>query len=293
MMTRGRLRKLGLAAGVVIGVGIVVVWVLSPDDTAGPCNVIDGVKMLPEIPEASGLAVGHRNPGIIWSHNDSGSEAMLFALDSSGTVRSHVRVPIPMRDWEDISAARCPSGDCLYLADIGDNKFYRKQIQIYRVPEPALDDLEAAEPEIFTLTYEDGPHNAEAAFVVSGDFFVITRDRIGAIYRSTVPALGKTEITLERIAYLDLEAVTDAEASPDEKTVVVRTPHEAAFYRTADLVSGQTIPYLRSPLDGLREPQGEGVAFDANGMLYLASGGRLWNRAGRLLALQCGRLTPM
>jgi hypothetical protein len=292
MMRRGRLRKLGLAAGFVISGAIVVAWVLSPADSAGPCTVLDGVKMLPEIPEASGLAVGHRNPGIIWSHNDSGSDALLFALDSSGTVRGRVHVPIHMRDWEDISAARCLSGDCLYLADIGDNKFSRRQIQIYRVPEPALDDEEAAQPEVFTLTYVDGPHNAEAAFVVSGDFFVITRDRLGAVYRSTVPALGKTEIALERVGYLDLQAVTDAEASPDEKTVVVRTSHEAVFYRTADLARGEDVPYLRIPLDGLREAQGEGVAFDANGMLYLASEGRLWNRAGRLLTLQCGALIP-
>jgi uncharacterized protein YjiK len=37
----------------------------------------------------------------------------------------------------------------------------------------------------------------------------------------------------------------------------------------------------------LKEPQGEGVALDSNGMLYLASEGRFWNRSGRLLSLKC------
>ena len=62
--------------------------------------------MLPEIPEASGLAVSRRDPGLLWSHNDSGSAAVLFALDTAGTMRGRVRVPVKTRDWEDVSAAR-------------------------------------------------------------------------------------------------------------------------------------------------------------------------------------------
>jgi hypothetical protein len=40
-------------------------------------------------------------------------------------------------------------------------------------------------------------------------------------------------------------------------------------------------------LGGLGEPQGEGVAVDASGTLYLASEGRPWNRGGSLISLQC------
>src|SRR6185503_14866394 len=101
---------------------------------------------MPEIPETSGLAVSRRNPGLLWSHNDSGSAAVLFALDTAGAVRGRVRVPVRTRDWEDVSAARCPSGDCLYVADIGDNKGARRTVQIYRVPEPAVGDSETAPP---------------------------------------------------------------------------------------------------------------------------------------------------
>jgi hypothetical protein len=94
------------------------------------------------------------------------------------------------------------------------------------------------------------------------------------------------ELTLTPICDLGLSAVTDADASRDGKSVVVRTSHEAALFRTDDLIRGVNAPYRRIPLDGLKEAQGEGVALDGN-MLYLSSEGRPWNRAGRFLSLRC------
>src|SRR5882672_6380168 len=145
-MSHGFTRNL-LAIVCVIGL-IVVAVIVRPDDAAAPCVVVHPATMLPEIPEASGLAVSRRNPGILWSHNDSGHAPVLFAVDAAGALRGRVRVPILTRDWEDVSAARCPAGDCLYIADIGDNGLARRRIQIYRVPEPAPGDAETAPPEV-------------------------------------------------------------------------------------------------------------------------------------------------
>jgi hypothetical protein len=253
-------------------------------DAEGPCVVANGLTMLPEIPESSGLAVSRRNPGVLWSHNDSGNAAVLFALDTAGHVLGRVRVPVRTRDWEDVSAARCGADDCLYIADIGDNRGARPQIQIYRVPEPAPGDVETAPPKVFNGIYADGPHNAEAMFVIGADLFIVTRDRTGGVYKSTLAASG--DLIFQRIGQLGLAAVTDAEASRDEKSVVVRTSHEAVFYRSDDLIRGVNTPYLRVPIAGLGEPQGEGVALDGS-TVYLSSEGRPWNRAGRLVSLSC------
>jgi hypothetical protein len=268
------------------GVLLLTAASLRPDHTAGPCALISGPAMLPDIPESSGLTVSRRTPGLIWSHNDSGHESLLFAFDASGSTRGRVRVPIRTRDWEDVSAARCPSGSCLFIADIGDNGLSRRRVIIARVPEPAPGDAVTAAPEVFNAAYDDGRHNAEAMFVLGGDLFIVTKDRVGAVYRSA-PGDARNEIVFTRIGRLGLEAVTDAEASPDEKTVVVRTSHEAVLYRASDLAGGTTEPFARIPLDGLKEPQGEGVALDANGLLYLSSEGGPWNRSGRLLTLRC------
>jgi hypothetical protein len=283
-MHSGRRNKLGAALLLALGVSLLLARALRIADAVGPCVVANGPAMLPEIHEASGLAVSRRNPGVLWSHNDSGSAAVLFALDTAGTMLGRVRVPIRTRDWEDISAARCPSNDCLYIADIGDNKSARQRVHIYRLPEPAPGDTETAPPEVFNGTYADGPHNAEAMFVIGADLFIVTRDRIGGVYKSTVS--GSTELTFQRIGQLGLAAVTDAEASRDGKSVVVRTSHEAVLYRTDDLILGGNVPYLRIPIDDLKEAQGEGVALDGS-MLYLSSEGRPWNRAGRIMSLRC------
>jgi hypothetical protein len=243
--------------------------------------------MMAEIPEVSGLAIGRRSPAVIWAHNDSGNSEVLFALDPTGDVRGRVRVPIRMRDWEDVSVGRCESGPCLYIADIGDNGFERRRIQIARVPEPAPGDVQTAPPEVFTATYSDGRHNAEAMFVIGDDLFIVTRDRTAGVYRSTRAGTSPHELTFERIGQLGLAAVTDAEASPDERIVAVRTSDEVVVYDAAELINGGSRRRARIPIDGLKEAQGEGVALGANGMLYLASEHGAWSRAGAFISLRC------
>ena len=259
------------------------------DNRTGPCTIAQRPTDLSGIPEASGLTLSRRSPGLLWTHNDSGTPT-LFAVGTSG-VQSRVAVPSAMvEDWEDVSAASCPSGDCLYIADIGDNSLARRQLQLVRVPEPLPGDTETAEPEGFSMRYADGRHNAEAAFVIDNEFFVVTRDRRGGLYRADLAPTTGTPVMLERVGELNLEAVSDAERSTDGAWIVVRTSHEVAFYRTAALVRGDLTPRLSIPIDGLQEPQGEGVALDArgaSGVLYLASEGSRWNRAGRLLTLRC------
>lgn len=272
----------GVIVSLLLGALVLILWGTRPDKAPFPCELASGPVEFGELPESSGLAVSRRHPGLLWSHNDSGSAAVLFAIDTAGTVHGRVSVPVATRDWEDVSAGPCPSGDCLYVADIGDNRRQRQSVKIYRVPEPATGDGETAPPEVFNATYADGAHNAEAMFVVGADLFIVTRDRIGGLYRATLTE-GE-ELRFERIGELGLQAVTDAETDRDGKTVVVRTEHEAVLYRMADRTLGA--PFVRIPLDGLKEPQGEGVALDGS-TLFLSSEGRSWSPAGRLGSLRC------
>jgi hypothetical protein len=282
--------RAGAALVLLLGASLVLGTVWRPQDVPESCVVAQASASIPDLHEASGLAVSRRDRGLLWSHNDSGNEAVLFALDVAGTLRGRLRVPIRTRDWEDISAAQCPSGPCLYLADIGDNQARRQRVTIYRIQEPAPDAAETAPADVLHATYPDGPHNAEAMFVIGDELFVVTRDRVGAVYRVAVPHVREARMTFERLGELGLANVSDAEASFDEQVVVVRNALEAVFYRTTDLTAGRTVPFQRIAIRGLREAQGEGVALDGD-VLYLASEGGPWNRAGSLLSLRC-RVTP-
>jgi len=251
-------------------------------ETPAPCQVASK-KPLPGIKEASGLTLSRRTSGVLWTHNDSG-QPVLYAFDTSGTLRGRVAVPnATVVDWEDVTAAHCPSGDCLYIADIGDNERSRSAITIYRIPEPQPADAQTAPPEVFTATYSDGAHDAEALFVVGDSLFVITKDDAGILYR--IGPGGPGQVKAERIGELGIPRVTDADVSADGKTVVVRTNNEVAFYQTAVLVAGKSPkPDLRFSVRQAKEPQGEGVAFDGNRTLYLTSEGR---DGGQLSALTC------
>jgi hypothetical protein len=245
--------------------------------------VADGPKPLPNLPEASGAALSRRTPGLLWSHNDSG-EPLLFAFDTSGALRGRVRVPnTAVEDWEDVSAARCPAGNCLYIADIGDNERVRRQVSVYRIPEPQAEDKQSDAAEVFTAAYPDGPHDAEALFIVGDNAYIVTKGASTTLYRFPTPMRAGTQMKLERVAELPLKRVTDAETSPDGAWVAIRTGEEVAFYRAADLARGGSAA-VTVPLQSLKEPQGEGVALDGGGMLYLTSEG---GRAGSLTTLRC------
>lgn len=251
------------------------------------CAPAGRLSSLPTLPEASGVAPSRRSPGLLWSHNDSG-EPMVFALDAAGVVKGRVRVAgAEVTDWEDISVGPCAQGSCLYIADIGDNNRARRQITVYTVPEPRPGDSVTGLAEPWAGTYPDGAHDAEGAFITpAGELFIVTKETAAtaALYRFPRPQ-GNAPARLQVAAKVPVARVTGADASPDGNWVVLRTNNELLFYRTRDLLAGARVEPQRFNLRALREPQGEGVAFGPEGVVYLVGeGGR---GGGTFATLQC------
>jgi hypothetical protein len=243
---------------------------------------------LPDVPEASGLSVGRRDPAVLWTFNDS-DDPTLYALDGRGQVTGRVRLRgVPTRNWEDISSGACGNGSCLYVADIGDNDGDRDQIAVYRIPEPHAGDAESASFETFTAKYPDRPHDAEALFVAPDEgLFIVTKDTPATVYRFPQPLQPGRVMTLQEVALLPMENVTDAEASPDGRWIGIRTKEEMLFFRAPQLTSGGTEHGSPISLRALHEPQGEGIAIARDGTVYLAGEGGGHGAAGTFTSLRC------
>lgn len=269
-----------------------------PAVPAGDVCVADGAPrpLDREIHESSGAAVSRTHAGIFWTHNDSG-DPVLYAVDAQGRTAGRVRVAgASLEDWEDVALAPCPAGgDCLYVADIGDNDADRASITVYRVPEPAPGAAESAPATAIRLRYPDGAHDAEALFVLNGVIHVVTKGESGpiALYRAPAGPSGAAPATLERIRTLSPdkvdrpERITGADASADGRWIALRTLREARIYPAAALTGRGDATPRRVDLAGLDERQGEGIAFTPDGSLLLTSEGGKKKQPATFARLSC------
>lgn len=261
------------------------------------CEIVQPATPLPDgLDETSGLAISRRDTALIWSHNDSGDEARIFAVRADGTSVGVVEVSgARNRDWEDIAAGPCDGGDCLFIADIGDNRAARDEVAIYRVAEPNPTSGSSEAAERFRITYPGGPRDAESVFVLpDGELYVLSKGRTSnvALYRYPQPLRADEVVEMEHVADLSAEKVdlaaqvTGADASPDGRWVAVRSYGALSVYRTADLLAGRPAMTIID-LAPLGESQGEAVAITAGGRVKLTSEAGALRRSGTITMLQC------
>src|SRR3982751_2335002 len=73
-----------------------------------------------DVVESSGIAASKCQPGVYWTHNDSGDGPNIYAFNEKGQNLGTFRVSNAQNDdWEDIAEYRDPSGTCfIYIGDI-------------------------------------------------------------------------------------------------------------------------------------------------------------------------------
>lgn len=236
---------------------------------------------LAELNEISGAAVSRSRPGVIWVHNDSGADPVVYALSREGAVLDRVALPeLDARDWEDMAIGPGPSPgiDYLYLADIGDNQASRESVQVHRIPEPAAGTEEAVGAQTLELTYPTGPVEAETLLVdpATGDLVIAGKELSGATtlfgVASTIDWSQPQEATLiGEIQLGTFAAATGGDA--DDTRVLIRTYDEV--FQWERLAGDSLAESLLSPgcrVASVREPQGEAIALSGEGFFTLSEG---------------------
>ena len=255
------------------------------------CQDVRLISRLGDIPEASGLAASARHPQLFWAHNDS-AEPVVFGIAADGTVRGRVRIAgASVADWEAVTTAKCANGTCLFVGDIGDNDRARRSITVYRTTEPSPEDSASRPADAIEGVYPEGPQDAEAIFVADGSLFVITKGERSPIRVYRFPTLESGAAhTLQLVATLSPGPadksirITDAAVSPDQRWVALRSNEAVFFYDVRALVAGTPGSPLSYDVRGLREPQGEGVAWADSRTLFLAGEGE---GAGTFARISC------
>ena len=246
-----------------------------------------------EITESSGIATSLCQPDVMWTHNDAGDDAFIFALNSKGKhLGTWLVAAAKNDDWEDMAAYKDPTGTCyLYVADIGNNKLDRSELKIYRIKEPVItasgetstkkSPLATSPADSLSFKYSDTPHNAETMLVQpqTGDIYVLTKRLDGpSLVFKMPPQFGSPSvIRAERVGEVALPAVpngllTGGAISPDGRRAVIcdySSGYELALKGTEAF--DEIWKQRPVPVDLGDRKQGEALTFTADGQAIIAT----------------------
>ena len=215
-------------------VAILTFFLLSSCSNFGQLSYV--TKLPKKLDENSGIV--YYADSTAWFIEDNGNPDELYQVDFKGNLLREIEVKNAKNgDWEDLT--KDENGN-LYIGDFGNNANNRKDLVIYKVPNPQNDSGNKMEAEQIRFNYpeqEEFPpgreklfYDAEAFFYHSKFLYIITKNRanpfpgIALLYK--VPA-QKGEFNAEFIGNIktcgDWETcqITSADISPDGKSIVL------------------------------------------------------------------------
>ncbi len=235
------------------------------------------------INESSGLAASHRRANRFWTHNDSGGQPRVFAVDSQGRVTGVWKLPSAQAvDWEDMASFTLDGRARLIVADVGDNDAKRSEVQLYLFDEPDPDQTGVVKRvQTLRVRLPGGACDCEAVAVdpISKEIWLATKHRLPICKLLVVPLGGadsKPVIEARHVATLFIPMVTAMDISKDSSRLVLANYFDAFVYRnTAEASAWQAVLQSKPQhyvLPSLK--QIEAIAFDAELRLWVTSEGR-------------------
>ncbi len=233
------------------------------------------------ITEASGIAASRMNPDVLWTHNDSGGSASVYAFNAQG---QHLGVysiaGANNRDWEDMAMGPGPvdGQQYLYIGEIGDTDLQYDLKYIYRIPEPTVNSSQLPVSRTITgveriaFRYPDGRRDAETLMVdpLTKDIYIVSKWEANVkVYRAPYPQSTTDPIILDHVATLNLFLVVGGDISPSGFEILIKTYTNVYYWRlTPGQAPWEIFVDEPSILPYNMEPQGEAICWMPDGMGY-------------------------
>ncbi len=251
---------------------------------SAPPAIVAGAVRLDStmLTESSGLAFSRIDPSIVWTHNDSGDSARLFAFDSAtGEATGEcVLSGVGAEDWE--ALAMTAAGQ-LIVADSGDNWANRSSVTLHRFAEPPprqRSRIGGNQIQSVAIRYPGGAADCEAIWVdePTGSVILVTKTRFAAATVWSVPlsafdAPAKAAVAL-KITDLVLPMITGGDVDRASGDVWLTTYWQAfRFAKTDDggLARQMSAVPRAYPLPPWR--QVEAIAVDADSGVWVTTEG--------------------
>jgi hypothetical protein len=236
-------------------------------------------KVSKKLEEASGLAASVRNPGYLWTLNDSGNPAEVFLIDQQADIKLTCKLPTAVnRDWEEIRVSIEDSISYVYVADIGDNEARYELKFIYRFQEPALTEeriLTFSDIDTLILRMPDGKRDSETIMIdpLTHDLFILSkREDSISFYRAQYPFAGDTLVP-ERLFRMPFKNIVSGDISPDGQEVVLKNYDEIFYWKKSGQESiAELLKRTPTELPYRREKQGEAITWALDGTGFYTLG---------------------
>lgn len=231
--------------------------------------------------ELSGVAASILNPGILYMHDDGRNSPVIITNAAGEDLGMIILDGMSTLNPEDISVGPGPeSGKTyIYYADIGDNKYSRSSVSIYRFEEPLLKTpsintvIHVSSISKIELKYPTYSYNAEALLVdpLTRDIYIASKEKSrSVIYRAAYPQSTSAVITLEPLLKTPFDLITSGDISVDGKEILLRNKGQIWYWlrnKDQNIADALKMAPQIAPYAG-NEHQGEGVGFAVDGSGY-------------------------
>lgn len=227
-----------------------------------------------KLEEASGLAGSSTNPGLLWTHNDSGNRAEVLLVDDKLNIRlTCVLDKIINRDWEDIAVGPGPEPgkNYIYVADIGDNMAIFPYKIVYRFEEPKFTEGVAKmtitnfDRIVFQLDVKKDTESLMIDPKTKNLYVVSKREKPVYVYELKYPYSTVDTLTAQKIGSIPFGQIVAADFSADGNEVLMKNYNNVFYWKLDNENLASALK--RNPLivNYEEEPQGESVTFARDG----------------------------